>query len=179
MALSSSKPLYITYSYKRAGMVTGRILLLGPGPLLSKHGNMLSFLLPLLFFCLLFQCLLWDFSSPHWPMHECCRLHFLLPCRRLQTANKEGRGWGGRKEGREGGKKREGEEEGELSDEMKCVNANCHHYPLNKWRRCCSRTGWKNWTVNKSIINLRNCLNMPPAVSFVNTVNTLECLNCI
>lgn len=91
-------------------------------------------------------------------------MHFLLPGRRQQTV------WWCESE------------RASLPDEMQCVNGNCHHYPLNKWRRCTlapAELEGKNWTANKSIINLRNCLNLPLAVSFVNTVNTLECLNCI
>lgn len=145
-------------------MVTGRALCsLGQAPLLNKHGNILSFFLFLLPFFephflsvfalgLLFSSLTNDYEAV---CIFCCRA--------------------------EGAESDVGVRES-LPDEMQCVNGNCHYYPLNKRRQehiGSGRTGRKNWTANKGVINSRNCLNLPLAVSSVNTINAQECLNCI
>ena len=145
-------------------MVTGRALcFLGQAPLLNKHGNILSFFLFLL-----------PFFEPHFLSVFALGLLFSSLTTDYDAAcifccHAEG--------SRERCRVRES-----LPDEMQCVNGNCHYYPLNKRRRehiGSGRTGRKNWTGNNSIINLRNCLNLPLALSFVNTLNTQECLNCI
>lgn len=105
MILSSSKPPYPTYSYKSAGIVSGRILDLGPSPLPSMAT---CFLLPLLFFQPPLSVFALEFLFSSLTNELKLQIAFSVALQKAAD-NHQGRvAWEREKEGKEGGRKGEG-----------------------------------------------------------------------